>query len=60
MTALETTTTVMELPHQDAPLYEAQLEAAAFLARYSGRTLDACRHDLRCSSNGLRTPVWRS
>jgi hypothetical protein len=25
----------------------AQLAAAAFLARYSGRTLDACRHDLR-------------
>jgi hypothetical protein len=26
---------------------EAHLAAAAFLARYSGRTLDACRHDLR-------------
>ena len=26
---------------------EAQLAAAAFLARYSGRTLDAYRHDLR-------------
>jgi site-specific recombinase XerD len=26
---------------------EADLAAAAFLARYSGRTLDAYRHDLR-------------
>ena len=26
---------------------EAQLAAVAFLARYSGRTLDAYRHDLR-------------
>lgn len=26
---------------------EAQLAAMAFLARYSGRTLDAYRHDLR-------------
>jgi hypothetical protein len=30
-----------------APFDEAQLAAAAFLARYSGRTLDAHRHDLR-------------
>ena len=29
------------------PLDEAELAAAAFLARYSGRTLDAYRHDLR-------------
>jgi integrase/recombinase XerD len=28
------------------PLNEAELAAAAFLARYSGRTLDAYRHDL--------------
>ncbi len=26
---------------------EAELAAVAILARYSGRTLDACRHDLR-------------
>jgi site-specific recombinase XerD len=31
----------------DAAFDEAQLAAAAFLARYSGRTLDADRHDLR-------------
>ena len=30
---------------------EAQLAAAAFLARYNGRTLEAYRHDLRCYSH---------
>ena len=47
MTTLETKTRAMELAPQDPPLDEAQLAAAAFLARYSGRTLDAYRHDLR-------------
>jgi site-specific recombinase XerD len=37
---------------------EAELAAVAFLARYSGRTLDAYRHDLRsyfgwAASSGL-------
>jgi hypothetical protein len=41
MTTLEATTTMVERPQQDAPFDEAQLAAAAFLARYSGRTLDA-------------------
>lgn len=36
-------TTIVEDPHFD----EAQVAAAAFLARYSGRTLDAYRYDLR-------------
>ena len=31
-----------------APPDEAQLAAASFLARYSGRTLEAYRYDLRC------------
>ena len=31
---------------------EAQVAAAAFLARYSGRTLDAYRYDLRVFSSG--------
>src|SRR5918993_3827486 len=31
----------------DDPVDEAELAAAAFLARYQGRTLDAYRHDLR-------------
>jgi integrase/recombinase XerD len=36
------------LSHDDIrPLDEAELAAAAFLARYGGRTLDAYRHDLR-------------
>lgn len=41
----ETTTTVWGV--EDATFDEAQLAAVAFLARYSGRTLDAYRHDLR-------------
>ncbi len=47
MTTLDTKTTTVALPQQDTPFEEAQLAAAAFLARYSGRTLDAYRHDLR-------------
>lgn len=47
MTTLETKTTMVERSQQDTPFDEAQLAAAAFLARYSGRTLDAYRHDLR-------------
>jgi len=46
MTTLETKTTMVEL-RQDTSFDAAQLAAAAFLARYSGRTLDAYRHDLR-------------
>jgi hypothetical protein len=58
MTTLETKTTMVERSQQDTPFDEAQLAAAAFLARYSGRTLDAYRHDLRmffqwASDNGL-------
>jgi site-specific recombinase XerD len=46
MTTLERPTTTLWRP-PDATLFdEAQLAAAAFLARYSGRTLDAYRHDL--------------
>jgi hypothetical protein len=36
MTTVEATTTMVELPQQDAPFDEAQLAVAAFLARYSG------------------------
>jgi hypothetical protein len=32
---------------EDDPVDEAELAAAAFLARYQGRTLDAYRYDLR-------------
>jgi integrase/recombinase XerD len=46
MTAL-TMTTHLALPADEDPSDEAELAAAAFLARYQGRTLDAYRHDLR-------------
>ncbi len=46
MTAL-TMTTHLALPADEDPPDEAELAAAAFLARYQGRTLDAYRHDLR-------------
>lgn len=47
MTTIETTTTTIEMPRDDFVIDDAQLAAVAFLARYSGRTLDAYRHDLR-------------
>ena len=47
MTTIETTTTTIEMPRDDSVIDDAQLAAVAFLARYSGRTLDAYRHDLR-------------
>jgi integrase/recombinase XerD len=47
MTTLEETTTTIRRNEPAAPFDEAELAAAAFLARYSGRTLDAYRHDLR-------------
>jgi integrase/recombinase XerD len=58
MMTLQATTTAMELPEPEARFDEAQLAAVAFLARYSGRTLDAYRHDLRMlfqwsADNGL-------
>ncbi len=47
MTTLEAMAPTIQRPEPDMPFDEAQLAAAAFLARYSGRTLDAYRHDLR-------------
>src|SRR6266550_7971434 len=47
MTTLKQPTTTLWRPPDTTPFDEAQLAAAAFLARYSGRTLDAYRHDLR-------------
>jgi len=47
MTTIETVTTTLELPTDDFVIDDARLAAVAFLARYSGRTLDAYRHDLR-------------
>jgi integrase/recombinase XerD len=50
MKTIDATSTVIDLADATAPFDEAQLAAAAFLARYSGRTLDAYRHDLRSFS----------
>jgi hypothetical protein len=46
MTTIEITSDVVRSPDEDV-LAEAHLAAAAFMARYQGRTLDAYRHDLR-------------
>ena len=47
MTTIYSTPTSLQRVDADGAFDEAQLAAAAFLARYSGRTLDAYRHDLR-------------
>jgi hypothetical protein len=47
MTTIYLTATSLQRLDADGAFDEAQLAAAAFLARYSGRTLDAYRHDLR-------------
>jgi len=47
MTTLEPITMTFRHPEPQIPLDEAQLAAAAFLARFSARTLVAYRHDLR-------------
>jgi site-specific recombinase XerD len=46
MPTLATSTTTIQDFRAERLLEEAELAAAAFLARYSGRTLDAYRHDL--------------
>src|SRR5215218_6448 len=47
MTTIDSTATSLQRLDADGAFDQAQLAAAAFLARYSGRTLDAYRHDLR-------------
>jgi hypothetical protein len=47
MTCIDTAATTIQLPDPDFALDAAHLAAAAFLAPYSGRTLDAYRYDLR-------------
>lgn len=47
MTTISSTATAVQTPFDDAGFDEAQLAAASFLARYSGRTLEAYRQDLR-------------
>jgi integrase/recombinase XerD len=47
MTTITSTDTAVQTPFDDPAFDEAQLAAASFLARYSGRTLEAYRQDLR-------------
>ena len=47
MTALIPMSTIESSAGQEQSIDEAELAAAAFLARYQGRTLDAYRYDLR-------------
>jgi len=47
MTAIYSTPTSLQRLDADGAFDEAQLASAAFLARCSGRTVDAYRHDLR-------------
>jgi hypothetical protein len=53
MTTIETTTTTIDTARDDFVIDEAQLAAVAFLARYSGRTLDAYRLRTLSSSSSL-------
>jgi hypothetical protein len=46
MTTINFTRSAVQTPFDDAGFDEAQLAAASFLARYTGRTLEAYRHDL--------------
>ena len=46
MTTIESITTSLERPAVAFEIDEAQLAAVSFLARYSGRTLEAYRQDL--------------
>ena len=47
MTKLDSMTMRVEAFEEQTRLDQAQLAAAAYLARYNNRTLDAYRHDLR-------------
>jgi Phage integrase, N-terminal SAM-like domain len=58
MTTIESPATTIRAPGFEVEVDEAQLAAVSFLARYSGRTLEAYRHDLRgffqwCSDHGV-------
>ena len=47
MITITSTDTAVQTPFDDPAFDEAQLAAASFLARYSGRTLESYRQDLR-------------
>jgi hypothetical protein len=52
MTTIESSSHVILRREAPFTLGEDQLAAGAFLVRYSGRTLEAYRHDLRPCCNG--------
>jgi hypothetical protein len=56
MSELSSNDFVLTVMTQDPIFDGAQLAAAAFLARYSGRTLDAYRYDLPPGRPGRRSP----
>jgi hypothetical protein len=47
MSTIESAATTIRAPGAEYEVDDAQLAAVSFLARYSGRTLEAYRHDLR-------------
>src|SRR5262249_10784814 len=58
MTTITAITTTIERPGGEFAVDPAELAAIAFLARYSGRTLAAYRHDLRTCSSGPPITIW--
>jgi site-specific recombinase XerD len=59
MTTIESSSHVILRSEAPFTLGEDQLAAVALLARYSGRTLEAYRHDLRACSSGPRITTSR-
>ena len=64
MSILDSPSAALTIIIEDPLFDEAQVAAAAFLARYSGRTLDAYRYDLRTffqwASDSPRLPATSS
>jgi hypothetical protein len=54
-TTIQSAATTLRAPEVEFEFDEAQLAAVSFLARYSGRTLEAYRHTCAASSNGPPT-----
>ena len=64
MTKANVTTTVLVSAEEKGPFDQAQMAAVAYLARYSGRTLETYRYDVRvffqwCADVGLAGGVYR-
>lgn len=60
MSMFDSSPTTPLVARADQPLLEqAQFAAAAFLARYNGRTLQSYRADLRQYMQWRTQPAWR-